>query len=76
MGPEHVLVLTNSSDVTSDYLCSRLEQEEVRFSRFDTGKDCYGATFVYQSGEPTLMWSTSSLTASQVTAVVLRRPGL
>ena len=71
---EHVLVLTNSSDVTSDYLCSRFEVEGVRFSRFDTDKDCSTATFLYQSGSPSLEWSTGSLRAKQVTSVVLRRP--
>jgi len=74
MSVGHVLVLTNSSDVTSDYLCSRFEQEKVRFCRFDTDKDCSTAAFVYQSGSATLKWSTSSVTTEQIGAVVLRRP--
>ncbi len=74
MGDEYVLVLTNSSDATADYLCSRFAQEGVRFSRFDTDKDCLTATFLYRSGSPSLKWSTGSLHSAQVTAVVLRRP--
>ncbi len=74
MTAEHVLVLTNSSDVTSDYLCSRFEQARVEFSRFDTDRDCREAAFLYQARSPRLKWATHSLTADQVTAVVLRRP--
>lgn len=74
MSDRHVLVLTNSLDVTSDYLCSRLEKAGVCFYRFDTDKDCREAVFLYQSGVPNLRWSMNSLKANQVTAVVLRRP--
>ncbi len=74
MSAEHVLVLTNSADVTSDYLCSRFEEGGVRFSRFDTDKDCLAATFQYQSRGPKLKWGTDSLSPEQVTTVLLRRP--
>jgi len=71
---EHVLILTNSLDVTSDYLCSRFKQEGICFSRFDTDKDCDTATFLYQSGIPNLRWISSTIKPEQITAVVLRRP--
>jgi glutathione synthase/RimK-type ligase-like ATP-grasp enzyme len=74
MSVGHVLVLTNSSDATSDYLCSRFEQEKVRFCRFNTDQDCCTTTFVYHSGSARLTWSRSSVPADQVRAVVFRRP--
>ncbi len=74
MSTEQVLVLTNSSDVTSDFLCSRFEQEEVSFCRFDTDKDCLTATILYKSGNANLKWSTNSIKPEQITDVVFRRP--
>ncbi len=74
MSTEHILVLTNSSDVTSDYLCSRLKEGGIRFSRFDTDKDCLTSTFKYQSGSLNLKWSNNSLRPEQITTVILRRP--
>jgi len=74
MSNEHVLVLTNSLDVTSDYLCSRFKQEGVCFSRFDTDKDCRTSTFLYKSGILNLEWSQNTLKPEQITTVVLRRP--
>jgi len=74
MSAEHVLVLTNSLDVTSDYLCSRFKQEGICFSRFDTDKDCQTATFLYQSGDLNLKCATDTLKPEQITTVVLRRP--
>jgi len=74
MSAEQVLVLTNSSDVTSDFLCSRFEQEGVSFCRFDTDKDCLTATILYKSGNANLKWFTNSLKPEQITDVVFRRP--
>ncbi|MGD0572910.1 MAG: hypothetical protein ABSB11_07790 [Sedimentisphaerales bacterium] len=74
MSAEHILVLTNSLDVTSDYLCSRFKQEGICFSRFNTDKDCRIATFLYKSGSLNLKWSKNILKPEQITTVVLRRP--
>ena len=74
MSTECVLVITNSADVTSDFLCSRFMQEGICFSRFDTDKDCLAATILYKSGNVNLKWPGNSLRPEQVTAVVFRRP--
>jgi glutathione synthase/RimK-type ligase-like ATP-grasp enzyme len=74
MSAEHILVLTNSLDVTSDYLCSRFKQEGIKFSRFDTDKDCLTSTFLYKSGITSLEWSSSVIKPEQIATVVYRRP--
>ncbi|MBN2183236.1 MAG: hypothetical protein JW715_15100 [Sedimentisphaerales bacterium] len=71
---EHVLILTNSLDVTSDYLCSRFKQKGVFFSRFNTDKDCLTTAFLYKSGIPSIKWLSNNLKPEQITAVILRRP--
>ncbi|MFA5292065.1 MAG: hypothetical protein WC496_03430 [Phycisphaerae bacterium] len=74
MSAEHILVLTNSSDVTSDYICSKFKQEKIRFSRFNTDKDCQTATFSYKSGVSRLEWPQGTLKPEQITTILLRRP--
>jgi glutathione synthase/RimK-type ligase-like ATP-grasp enzyme len=69
-----VLVLTNSKDATSDYLCDKLCFAGTDICRFDTDLDCRNASYVYQDGVAYLLWNGRSLRASFVDAVIYRRP--
>ena len=69
-----VLVLTNSKDATSDYLCNKLCLAGIDIRRFDTDLDCRNASYLYRDGVDSLLWKGKSLRSSAVDAVIYRRP--
>jgi hypothetical protein len=74
MSSHAVLILTNSQDVTSDYLCSKLAEAGIENCRFDTDFDCCNATFVYREGVPQLEWRGKRLRPDEISSVIYRRP--
>lgn len=68
------LILTNSKDVTSDYLCARLEEAGVDFVRYNTDVDCNRTLFLYKKSAPFIKWGDNSLNPDQISALILRRP--
>lgn len=74
MNPSSTLILTNSADTTSDYLCDELLSSGINFIRFNTDQHCRKAILTYKNETPNLQWADISLYPSQVSAVILRRP--
>jgi len=68
------LILTNSKDITSDFLCNQLVNAGVRHARFNTDEDCQKSQFIYKDGLPKIIWNNNTLSPDQITNVVLRRP--
>jgi len=74
MSPQNSLILTNSKDITSDYLCNKLKEEGVRYVRYNTDLDYSGTTFLYKGNTPQIKWGDNTLTPDQVSSLVFRRP--
>lgn len=74
MYPNVALLLTNSQDVTSDYLCDQLAKERVPFLRYNTDVDCKRTVFLYKDSKPLMKWGINSLHPEQISAIVFRRP--
>lgn len=74
MSSAHVLMVTNSNDVTADYLCSRLERNGIQFSRLNTDTDCRTAMFHYWAGDSRLEWRNNICMPEGISSVVFRRP--
>jgi hypothetical protein len=55
-----LLILTNSKDVTADYLVSELTEYRVAFLRFDTDLSLHGTRFSYREGMPILRIDATS----------------
>jgi len=69
-----VLVLTNSADVTSDFLCAKFKEAGIIYVRYNTDIDCSRAIFLYKDTKPCLKWGSNHLYAEHVSSIVLRRP--
>jgi hypothetical protein len=69
-----LLILTNSKDVTADYLTERLEAEGVGRLRFDTDDSLPKTRFIYEDGSPVLEVDGRPYQPSRFTNVWYRRP--
>lgn len=74
MSSKIILFLTNSQDVTSDYLCDQLAKEKVPFLRYNTDLDCKKTIFLYRDNKPHMKWGINSLHVEEISAIVYRRP--
>ena len=72
--PPMLLILTNTKDVTADYLTERLEAEGVGCLRFDTDDWLPKTRFIYEDGLPVLEVEGSPYQPSRFTNVWYRRP--
>ena len=68
------LILTNSSDATSDYLCQRLIDGGIRCCRFDTDTALDTLRISCDHGDELWHWDGGRVERGTVAAVVLRRP--
>lgn len=68
------LILTNSSDATSDYLCQRLIDGGIRCCRFDTDTALGTLRISCDHGDERWHWDGGRVERGKVAAVVLRRP--
>jgi glutathione synthase/RimK-type ligase-like ATP-grasp enzyme len=69
-----LLVLTNSSDATADYLCGRLQDSPVPFVRFDSDTDLGGVAVSYELSQPSLNLISRTYHPDQFEHVWFRRP--
>lgn len=69
-----VLVLTNSTDSTCDYLCERLLEAHIPCARYDTDAHIEQTRFIHRGNEPVMAWSGYLLQPHSVSAVIYRRP--
>lgn len=69
-----LLILSNSEDVTADYLASALQRHGVRFHRFDTDTMLGDLTFKYDGYVPVLRVARESYSPDAFSNVWYRRP--
>ncbi len=69
-----LLIVSNSADVTADFLAARLRSEGVEYFRFDTDVVLSTLGFRYQNGCPAVKVLDRWVPASQITSVWYRRP--
>lgn len=69
-----LLVLTNGSDATADYLLSRLTEAAVPFVRFDTNSALERIALSYQPGNPSLRIDGRWYAPTDFSSVWYRRP--
>jgi|GEM_PF-443351 len=68
------LIISNSADATSDYLCNRLRQADIPFVRYNTDTDAGLTRFVYREARPTVSWREHEMDPDRIGAVIVRRP--
>lgn len=69
-----LLVLTNSGDVTADYLLSRMTEASVPFERFDTDSALEHVTVTYQPDNPLIQIDGRRYSPTDFSTVWYRRP--
>ncbi len=69
-----ILILTNSTDATTDYLCQRLDQKAVAYCRFDTDTALDSIELNLSSDYSRLSWLKHSIESRHVDSIVYRRP--
>lgn len=74
MAAKVAFILTNSGDVTSDYLCDRLAKGEIPYVRFDTDTSLQDLRLTFGPRNHLLSWGRYKLSPSDVSTIVLRRP--
>jgi hypothetical protein len=75
MSDSVTLILTNSDDVTSDYLQKKLEQAGLPVARYDTNVDLTNTSFSYSPVGGSLMtWGGYCLRPEEINGVIFRRP--
>lgn len=74
MENKYVFVLTNSNDATSDYLCKKLVDGEVRYLRFNTDKDLKKTKYNFSEKQHYIEWNFQQLKPQNISAIIYRRP--
>lgn len=69
-----LLIITNGSDATADYLLSRLTEASVPFVRFDTNTALERVTFSFNPGNPSLQIEGQWYGPEDFSTVWYRRP--
>src|SRR4051812_41972403 len=69
-----LLVITNSKDVTANYLCGRLEQHGIGFRRLDTDLSLDRIALSYSVSTPVLSYGSEEWTAGDFDHIWFRRP--
>lgn len=69
-----LLVVTNSRDVTADYLCGRLQEHGIGFRRLDTDLSLDRIVVSYSISSPVLRFGTEEWAAGDFVHVWFRRP--
>ena len=69
-----VLVITNSEDVTADYLCDKLCSSHVKFERVDTDSAIDLYSIEYTVSDAHLLKGGVDIASALITSVWLRRP--
>ncbi len=69
-----LIILTNSTDATADYVVSQLITKGVPFVRLDTDSLLQRVEFVYSPGKPLIRVGSDTIQPAQVSTVWYRRP--
>jgi hypothetical protein len=69
-----LIILTNSDDATSDYLCEKLAQHAIEFQRLDTDTLARECSIGYKAGVSCLAINSIRIRSTDVAALILRRP--
>jgi len=69
-----LLTITNSGDVTADYLLERLAEESIPFVRFDTDTVLKNVSFAYEPGQPRVQIEGDWHRPEDFSTVWYRRP--
>ena len=69
-----VIVLTNSEDATSDFLCEKLHQNTIRHCRLNTDSVMRECRIDYSISKASLSFGNNKICSTEVRAVWLRRP--
>ncbi len=74
MENKYVFVLTNSNDATSDYLCNKFLDGEVRYLRFNTDKDLKKTKYNFSDKQHYIEWNSHQINSQNISAIIYRRP--
>ncbi len=74
MANDTVLILTNSEDVTADYLESCLKKSRIRVVRYNTDSDLMSTNFTWSLHDQVVSWQSQPLRPDEIAAIVFRRP--
>jgi hypothetical protein len=69
-----VIILTNSDDATSDFLCERLDRHGAKYCRLNTDTFTHDCQIDYVSGIPYLTFESERFCSTEVQNLWLRRP--
>ena len=69
-----VLILTNSGDATTDYLCERLMKSAVGYHRLDTDTALESLQISLFHQDMRIEWNQGAVATNEISAVVYRRP--
>ena len=69
-----LLVITNSRDATTDFLCERLQKESVAYRRFNTDIDLSQMEVSYEKSHPVLRYRSEEWSPKDFSDVWFRRP--
>jgi hypothetical protein len=69
-----LLIITNSGDVTADYLCGRLDEHSIGFQRLDTDRCLDQVVLSYSISTPVLRCEAQEWAAGDFAHVWFRRP--
>lgn len=69
-----IVILSNSLDVTADYVCDRLTQDELRYIRLNTDQLISKIKLLYKSNIFSCIVNNQSLKLDDITCVWYRRP--
>jgi len=67
-------VLTNSNDATSDYLCKKFLDGEVKYLRFNTDKDLKKTKYNFSDKQHYIEWNSHQINPQNISAIIYRRP--
>lgn len=68
------LILSNSTDATADYLCSRLAQADLPYRRFNTDAPLDGVHVRFSTIALEIEWADEVLRPQQIRGLIYRRP--
>lgn len=67
-------MLTNSNDATSDYLCKKFLDGEVRYLRFNTDEDLKKTKYNFSDKQHYIAWNSHQINPQNISAIIYRRP--
>lgn len=69
-----ILIISNSKDVTTDYLCRKIDESTLNFQRLDSDKILEKVSIGYLDNGPILTIADNQFHPFDISSVVFRRP--